>query len=76
MMTQDTIKETIMAKPYWQMTTEIPPGTKNLELIDTRDLALAKLSEAMKTLEEDQTLTLYNVDADGFVHLEYKITRR
>ena len=65
-----------MAKPYWQMTTEIPPGTKKSELIDTRDLALAKLYEAMKTLEEDQTLTLYNVDADGFVRLEYKITRR
>lgn len=65
-----------MAKPYWQMTTEIPPGARNMELIGTRDLALAKLSEAMKTLEEDQTLTLYHVDADGFVHLEYKITRR
>lgn len=65
-----------MAKPYWQMTTEIPPGARNMELIGTRDLALAKLSEAMKTLEEDQTLTLYNVDENGFVHLEYKITRR
>ena len=76
MMAQDTIKETIMAKPYWQMTTEIPPGARNMELIGTRDLALAKLSEAMKTLDENQTLTLYSVDADGFVRLEYKVTRK
>lgn len=76
MMTQDTIKETIMAQPYWQLTTDLPPGAKNLELIDTREQAMAKLFEAMKTLEENQTLTLYSVDADGFVRLEYKVTRK
>ncbi len=76
MMAQDTIKEIIMAKPYWQLTTDLPPGAKNLELIDTRDQAMDKLFGAMKTLEENQTLTLYNVDEYGFVHLEYKITRR
>lgn len=65
-----------MAQPYWQLTTDLPPGAKNLELIDTRDQAMGKLFEAMKTLEENQTLTLYNVDEYGFVHLEYKITRR
>lgn len=75
-MAQDTIKEIIMAKPYWQITADLPPSTINMERIDTREEAMAKLHGAMENLEDDQTLTLYRVDANGFVHIEYKITRR
>ena len=65
-----------MAEPYWQITADIPPASKNMERIYNRDEAMAKLFAAMKNLEDDQTLTLYHVDADGFVHLEYKVTRK
>ena len=65
-----------MAEPYWQITTDLPPGAKNMERIDTREEAMTKLFGAMENLEDDQTLTLYRVDEHGFVHLEYKITRR
>lgn len=65
-----------MAKPYWQLTADLPPSAKNMERIDTREEAMTNLFGAMENLEDDQTLTLYRVDEYGFVHLEYKITRR
>ena len=65
-----------MAEPYRQITTNTPPYFTSRERADSRERAMAKLYEAMKTLEDGQTLTLYYVDADGFVHPEYKITRQ
>lgn len=64
-----------MAEPYWQITSNTPDFTSR-EREDSRERAMVKLYEAMKTLEDGQTLTLYYVDADGFVYPEYKITRQ
>lgn len=75
-MAQDTKKKTVMPEPYWQLTTDLPPSAINMERIDTREEAMAKLFAAMEKLEDDQTLTLYRVDEHGFVRLEYKVTRK
>lgn len=65
-----------MAEPYWQITTNTPPYFTSREREYSRERAMAKLYEAMKTLEDGQTLTFNCVVADGFVYPEYKITRQ
>jgi hypothetical protein len=65
-----------MAEPYWQITINASPYVTSRERVNSHERAMAKLYEAMKTLEYGQTLTLYHVDADGLVHPEYKITRQ
>lgn len=65
-----------MAEPYWQITTDTHPLCHSRVRVNSHERAMAKLYEAMKTLKDEQTLTLYYVDADGYVFPEYKITRQ